>query len=467
TATAQIIAFRIEAAAFPAIALGFAMSIAGRREGIRNWGATILGFGLLFLGLSTMADTLKPLRDSYAFQRFFQTFDCGPAGGALMRPDRVLGAIGIGTALTLIIQSSSATVGLTMALAGSGLINFYTAVPLVLGDNIGTTITAILASLGGNRVAKQTACAHALFNVFGATYMFILFYVRWGGEPVFLSLVEEVTPGVVLGADAGRPENIERHIAMAHSLFNIFNAILFLPFAGVLAAVCRRIIPAKRDEPITRLEPHLLDTPEIALEQARAETLRLARLARTFLDEVVQAFRSGGKGDRATFVRKETEIDRLDAEITNYLVELSRRTLLDREAKDLQAFLHDVRDFERVGDLAENIGGFAGRLATGEMTLSEDAIGDVDRIYGEIALQFDEVIESLEAGDRAKARHAMRREERIDVLCDEADARHLARLREGQCDLRAGFIFRDLIGTFEKIGDHLDNVAEETAESGE
>ncbi|NQT18633.1 MAG: Na/Pi symporter, partial [Planctomycetes bacterium] len=222
TVTGQIIAFKLTDLAYPAIAVGLIIIMVVRNRTYKFWGQAIMGFGLLFLGMTVMSGTLKPLRHFPSFAAFFQGFDCSPASGGVMPIKAVLYSICIGTAMTVIVQSSSATIGLTIALAGSGLINFYTAVPIVLGDNIGTTITAILASIGANRAARRTALAHSLFNVFGAAYMIALFYVPafWGkGRPIFLEFVQDVTNGDVFAVS---PENNERHVAMAHSIFNIF-----------------------------------------------------------------------------------------------------------------------------------------------------------------------------------------------------------------------------------------------------
>ncbi len=240
TVTAQIISFKLEGLALPAITIGLLIMFFKYRMA-KGWGETLLGFGLLFFGMSIMSNELKMLGTFPTFTSFFQTFDCTSVNGA-MPIGAVMGAIGIGTLVTVVIQSSSASTGIVLALAGGGLINFYTAVPLIIGTNIGTTITAVLASLAANRHAKQAACAHCLFNFSGAIVMMILFYVPWGPDniPVFMYMINAITSGDVFAAV---PQNIVRHIAMAHTMFNLFNVILLLPFIGIIAKICSIVRP--------------------------------------------------------------------------------------------------------------------------------------------------------------------------------------------------------------------------------
>ena len=459
TITAQIIALKLTYLAYPAIALGLLIVMISRKKQWRFWGEVILGFGMLFLGMKIMSSTLKPLRHSPTFVSFFQGFDCSPVNG-VMPPNTVLYAVLIGAAMTMIIQSSSATIGLAMALAGSGLINFYTAVPIILGDNIGTTITAVLASLGANRTAKQTACAHALFNIFGAAYMFVLFYVPLNGIPVFLNIVERILPGTVL---AENPQNIERHIAMAHSLFNIANVIVFLPFVGVLAHLCTKIVPAGAEEDegkLQYLEPHLLDMPSLALEQAVKEVAFTTRLAGKAIQESFRCFMDEDISRRDKLARREERIDRLQADITDYLVQLAQRELTETESQLLPGLVHAVNDAERIGDHSENILELAERRIERKLPFTDAALRELEEFSQLVQAQLEDTAHALEAGDRDAAQRALELEERINALTDALSSNHVRRLESGQCNVVSGVVFLDLIANFEKVGDHLTNIAE-------
>ncbi|NOY75135.1 MAG: hypothetical protein GXP32_05005, partial [Kiritimatiellaeota bacterium] len=244
TVTAQIISFKLGLLAFPCITIGLVVMMVAKKSVWKGWASTLMGFGMLFFGLGIMSNELKLIARFPSIIHFFQQFDCEPlTSGGYMPLGSVLGAVAIGTLMTIVIQSSSATIGIAMALAGSGLINFYTAVPLILGDNIGTTVTANLAALGANRRAKQAAFAHFIFNILGTTYMLVFFYAwYWNGQPAYLELINNITPG-----NAFDGENVTRHIAMAHSLFNVFNVLLFLPLIAIIARICNMVIPVPDD----------------------------------------------------------------------------------------------------------------------------------------------------------------------------------------------------------------------------
>jgi phosphate:Na+ symporter len=226
TITAQIIAFKIHKYALPAIGLGVLLYFFIPRKKLKYIGQVILGFGLLFFGLAVMTSVFGPLKSSPEFRQFFVTFSKNP-----------LLAVLTGAVLTMIVQSSSATVGITMTLAAVGLLDFVTAFAVILGDNIGTTVTAQLAALNANITAKRTAWAHTLFNLIGAAYMLILLNVKINGQPIFLYFINLITPGNVWAG-----QNIERHVANSHSIFNIVNCIIFIPLAGVMAFVVTKMI---------------------------------------------------------------------------------------------------------------------------------------------------------------------------------------------------------------------------------
>ncbi|MBN2308763.1 MAG: Na/Pi symporter [Candidatus Hydrogenedentes bacterium] len=461
TVTAQIIAFQLNILAFPAIGLGLIMSAASRRLWVKSLGDAILGFGLLFLGLTLMADVLEPLRHSPTFLGWFQLFDCTPADGGAIKAGPALMCILIGTVVTVVIQSSSATVGLVLVLSGQGLLSFYTAVPLVLGDNIGTTITAILASLGANRNAKRAALAHTLFKVFGAAYMYVLLFVPlWDGHPVFLGLIDYITPGNVF-ADCA--ENLPRHIANAHTVFNVVNVLIFLPFVGAMVRLCQAIIPVTgvdQERVLEYLEPHLLNSPSLALQQAVREVAYMVRRAQKSINEACAFFQDGSRELEERVTRREELIDQLQHEITAYLVELSRKNMSPQEATLLPALIHAVNDAERIGDHSENLIELAHLRSEHNHILSGAALDDVRNLLDILNEQFEATYQSLTEQDAGQVEGVLEKEQAITDFMAEAAERHVVRLEKGECEVQAGVVFLDLLAHLERVGDHLVNIAE-------
>lgn len=461
TITAQIIAFKLTALSYPAITIGLILSLAARKPQYKALGHTILGFGMLFLGMSTMSDILKPLRHSPEFVAFFNTFDCTPVAGGLVPAWPALMCILIGTVTTVALQSSSATVGLVLALSSQGLLSFYTAVPLILGDNIGTTITAILASLGANRNAKRTALAHTFFNVFGAVYMYVLLFVPiWNGQPVFLGFIASITPGDVFSEN---PENLLRHVANAHTAFNVLNCVLFLPFIVIMVKVCEKIIPVTdtdTEKVLMYLEPQLLATPSLALKQAVNEVAYMVRRSQKSLDEACDYFCGGPKRLEASVLKREDVIDELQQEITQYLVSISRGGLPPEEAALIPQLLHAVNDAERVGDHSEDIIELTQLKLSHDRKMSDAALGDIGVVQALLDKQFVAVHDALLAPDKMdlKAVHAVEAE--ITEYLRQAADGHTSRLSKGECDVQAGIIFMDVLARLERVDDHLVNIAE-------
>ena len=467
TVTAQIISFKLDALAYPALTLGVVMMLLAKRKVVGYWGHVLAGFGLLFLGLGTMGGILKQLKDCPSVTSLFQTIDCSPGPDGSLPIAAPLIAVGIGVLVTVVIQSSSAAIGLLLALSSAGLLSYWTAVPMLWGSNIGTTITAILASIGTNRAAKRTACAHFIFNMFGALYMILLFLVPWNGHPVYLEVIDRLTAG-----DAFAGENIERHIANAHTLFNVFNTVVFLPFVIPLAQLCRRIVRARTTEEeeedrVTYLEPHLLDTPGIALNQALVEVLYMERLARKSIDQSFRCFTDGSLAGVENIQRREEKIDQHQEQITDYLVQVSQRDLTEAESRQLPLLMHTVNDLERIGDHAENLVELAERRIGQSLPFSESAEKELSAFYDVIESMFREAATAIEKNDDAAAGRVLKLEGRANTLDREYQEAHRRRLEEGECNVISGVVFLDVIANLEKVGDHLTNVAEAYRESRE
>ena len=464
TVTGQMVSFKLDGLALPCIVIGVAIVLVAKKSYGIGLGNTILGFGLLFFGMKMMSSDLKTLSVFPSFVRFFHTFDCQPAlAGGAMPIGATLGAVAVGTAMTMIVQSSSATIGLAIALAGSGLINFYTAVPLILGDNIGTTITAILASIGTNRNARRAALANTLFKVLGVIIMLGVFYVRVDGTPVFLLVVNKITAGNVF---AEQPENIGRHVAAAHTLFNILNVILFLPFVGAIGTICRFFIPMEKDgdTPILLLEPHLLNQPSLAIQQTMTALRAMSKEACRLSDHAVEAFVERDLSEREKLSEAEDRIDQYQHDIMQYLVKLNRKQLSERHAAAIPVIMHCVNDVERVGDRAINILELAEDGEKLDQSFSVEAKDEIREISHRIQAQGDYLTDCFETGSVDAMNRALKVTGEIKELVKRAERYHEKRLRSDECSVKKGIIFVDVLSNMGRIADHLGNLAERSSE---
>ncbi len=463
TITAQIVSFDVGAVAMPAIILGLLLYFVTWR-GIRGIGETVLGFGFLFFGMVIMSEELSGIGNFPSVTHLFGRFDCTPVDGA-MPFGAVMGALGIGLLVTMIIQSSSASTGIVIALGASGLVNFYTAIPLILGANIGTTVTAQLAAIPANRVAKQAALAHTLFNVFGVVVMLILFYVPWGNTtPVFYWIVDRMTPG---DAFAAIPQNVPRHIANAHTMFNVFTAILLLPFVSQLARLCERIIPVRKKRvKITRLEQHLLENPPIALQQSVVQMRKMVRGSWHLLEKTMNDTIFNGRIDkekRDEWRRRENRIDQMQEEITGYLIELIQRPLSSEQSRVVPVLTHCVNDAERMADYAENIISQSERLAGFREKLNRKSEKELRGLFERVTEMAELVVSALELASAQRADEAREVGREVRKQAGKLEDSHLENLRKGDYSVECGVIFMALVGIIRQIAERLDNIAVRTA----
>ncbi|MBW2040208.1 MAG: Na/Pi cotransporter family protein [Deltaproteobacteria bacterium] len=458
TITAQIIAFKIHHYALPAIGLGVGLRLFARGNMWRSIGEVIMGFGMLFFGLAIMKGAMSPLKDSPVVREIFIKFDGNPLLGVL-----------VGTIFTIMMQSSSVTVGVIMTLAASGLLSFYGSVALILGDNIGTTITAQLASIGTNTAARRTAQAHTLFNVFGVLYILLLF-------PFFLKLVDWLSlgdPDLLVktaaqakgfGMELGDKPYIARHIANAHTLFNVVNTLIFLPLLGVLARISNWIIPQRREEEeqfhLVYLNTKFVDSPPMAIEQARSETVRMGGISLAMVDGVMEALFANTTKGLEQVRKKEGVVDLLQREIISFLVRTSQGSLSPENSREINSIIHMVNNIERVGDHAENLCGLVERKVRLKLPFTEQATADIREIYS-VSREFLElVINGIRERNRYIKPEADAYEERVNYLEDSMREGHIGRLNNGICGVDPGLVFIDMLTNFEKIGDQCFNIAE-------
>ena len=457
TVTAQIIAFKIHAYALPAIGLGAGLRLFSKANKWRFIGEVILGFGMLFFGLALMKDAMEPLKESAVVRDIFITFDGNPVLGVLA-----------GAFVTLLMQSSSAAVGIVMILAASGLISFYGSVALMLGTNIGTTVTAQLASIGTNTAARRTAQAHTVFNVLGVVYVLLLFpaflklvdWFSYGSPDLLITSVEQTKR---FGMELGDKPYIARHIANAHTLFNVVNTIVFLPLMGLLDKVSTRMVPQRKEEEefhLVYLDTRIVDTPPIAIEQARSETVRMGQVALSMLDGVMEAFFANSEKGLDLARKREGLVDHLQREIITFLVRTSQSPLSPEDSREINSIIHMVDNIERVGDHTENLCTLVERKVRLQLPFTETAMDDIRTIYSASREFLEADINSIRDKNLYFKPEANAYEKKINSLEDSMRAAHIERLSARVCGVDPGLVFIDMITSFEKIGDHCFNIAE-------
>ena len=452
TITAQLVAFDISWIIMPAIIAGLLMSFV-KNQKIANWSETIIGLGFLFLGMEFMSGELKTLSSHPAFMEAFQTFKCAPVNG-ILPVGALFGAIFIGMMATLIVQSSSACSGIVIALGASGLLDIYTAVALVMGSNVGTTITAQLAAMTANRVAKQAALAHTLFNVLGVIIICCTFLIPWGAEPAFFTLIRKLS----LNGD------LPRQIANAHTVFNVFTTLILLPFIPILARICEKVIPVSSGKiKYQYLEPHLLDTPPIALTQTAYALRRMLQKAWRMIDCALSIYNRNDEKNQA-FVRqlekREADIDERQKNITDYLAQLMSRKLTRSEAAQIPLLLHCTNDVERIGDHTEIIQGIIEKLQSDELKFSIQAEKEYDLLHDKLAEVARLSSEMLARCTPEQQKKSNQLENEIYNLLDKFEHEHINRINRGDCRPQVGILYLELLSEIRKISRHLFNINE-------
>lgn len=430
TVTAQLIAFKFSDFALPFVGVGVLLSMFGRTKRQKIVGNGLVGFGLLFLGMKTMEGSMAFLRDR---KDIFVAFSNHPLLGVLA-----------GTGLTLLVQSSAATVGLVIAMASQGLLGLDAGIPIILGDNIGTTITAVLASIGANRGAKQAAACHVLFNLFGVVIFMAAF-------PLFKGVVEVTS------------SSIPRQLANSHTLFNVANTLIFLPFSRPFVTMVQKIIPGK--VAVLDMGPRFLDrrlisaTPAAAVHAVRQELVRLGFLAEEMLQNVHAAFVERDPKKAEEVFQTEKLVNQLTHGIARYAAEVGQASLSEDLSLTLGAYVNGASDIERVGDHATNLTELFEYSQENHLVFSEKAMAEFEEMFTNARLAFHLAIESILNEDGEAAREVLVLEDRVDALEKELRKKHIERLNTGACQPSAGVVFIDILSNLERIADHGNNLA--------
>ncbi|MEW9050474.1 MAG: Na/Pi cotransporter family protein [Neobacillus sp.] len=442
TVTAFIIGIKIDEYSLPIIAVGAAAIFFFKNQKVQALGQVIFGFGALFFGLSLMSTGMKPLRSLEAFQELTLSLSSNPILGIL-----------VGTIFTVIVQSSSATIGILQELFAQGALDIKAALPVLFGDNIGTTITAVLASIGTSIAARRAALVHVMFNVIG-TIIVMIFLIPYTKLIVFFQQSLDLNP--------------EMTIAFAHGTFNVTNTIIQFPFIAMLAWIVTKII--RGEDTFINYKPQNLNplfieqSPSIALGQAKEEVIRMAELSIKGLNEASAYFNDRQKKHADTAVQLEEAINNLDKKITNYLVDISAKPLSEAISHKHSLLLDSVRDIERIGDHIENIVEVVDYQISNRVIISEQATNELNDMIILTNSTLIDAIGALRSFDTNLALTVIAKEEQIDQMERQLRKNHILRLNNRVCTGDAGVTFVDIVSNLERIGDHAVNIAEAVIE---
>ena len=415
--------------------IGVAFLIFSKKEKKKDLGTIFLGFAVLMFGMEAMSDAVGGLQEVEGFRNIL-----------LMFSNPILGMLA-GTILTAIIQSSSASVGILQALCATGAVTYGTALPIIMGQNIGTCITAVLSSIGTSKNAKRAAAVHLSFNVIGTSLFMIVFYT-----------INAFFPFDFLGDAAG-----EMGIAIIHTAFNVMSTLALFPFANLLEKLACHIIPDSKevevDNEFKLLDERFLEKPGYAIAQATSVTEKMAQLSR---ETLLKASELVFKYDENTFkevCELEDKVDQYEDKLGTYLVKLSNHYLNHKDSQTLSVLLHSIGDFERISDHAVNIAHSAKEMYEKELRFSDKAIEELTVFRNAVDDIMSTTVEVFTEHDLEKAKKVEPLEEAIDYINGEIKKRHIKRLRKGKCTIELGFILSDITTSFERISDHCSNIA--------
>lgn len=419
--------------------IGVAFIMFSKKEKRKDVGMILVGFGILMVGMETMSNAVKPLANVPEFTNLFMMFS-----------NPVLGMI-VGAVLTAVIQSSSASVGILQALCATGAVRYSAALPIIMGQNIGTCITAIISSIGANKNAKRAALVHLYFNLIGTIVFMAGFYVI--NAFIHFSFLE-TTAGA-----AG--------IAVIHTIFNVFATLLLLPFTKLLEKLAYLTIREDESEKENMMEVddfkvldvRFLDSPAFAINQCKNLTIKMAELSKKALFMAMDLLNEYDEEKAAKVEKYESRIDRYEDEIGSYLVKLSAKNILEKDSHTLSMLLHLIGDFERISDHAVNIMEAAKEMYEKDLSFSEKAVEELKVFTRAVKDIVNISLQVFEDEDKELAITVEPLEEVIDYLNEKLKKRHIERLREGECTIELGFIFSEIKTNYERVADHCSNIA--------
>ena len=440
TVTSLLIALNFSSVAAAAVLVGVILMLASKKTVVKNLGAIFTGFGLLFLGIDMMSDSMAPLRESAGFMNFIVTVSESP-----LRP---LFGIILGIVMTAVLQSSSASVGVLQTLAMQGLVPLKFSVFVLFGQNIGTCLTALFSTVGAKKNSKRAAVIHLLFNLIG-TGIFILIallapYVEW---------IEKLSPDPMA------------QIAISHIVFNIVSTVVMFPFAKVLVKLSCLLVPGKDDSESEMhckfIDDRLLNTPPFAVMQVSKEVARMAKLARDNFETSAHALINRSDKDLDKVMENEEIINYLNHHITSYLVKLNALDITDSDSDYIARVFHAINDIERVGDHAINLAEAAQHNIGEGLKFSDPAREELNQLCGSVVTLLERSMAAFDNQSLSdnEAKELSDLEEHIDDLTLECQDSHIFRLNRKECNTEAGMLYLNTITDFERVGDHAINIA--------
>ncbi|MEE1087015.1 MAG: Na/Pi cotransporter family protein [Schaedlerella sp.] len=420
-----------------AIMIGVVLMLAGTRRSSKDISSIIIGFGLLFVGITTMSDAVKPLQEVEAFTNLFVTMGGNP-----------LLAILVGAAVTGIIQSSSASVGILQSLAAAGLVPFNAAVYIIMGQNIGTCVTAIMSSIGAKKAAKTAAKMHLLFNIIGS----IIFSI------VAIILLTFVFP------EFGKNIITQTQISVVHTAFNIGTTVLLFPFSDYIIKLAKKLEKdevEEEDEGKVLLDERMLQTPGIAMESCVSEIIRMGRITGRTLDKAKEVLFTRDTKTIEAIKEEETIVDNLSSGLSSYIVKLSSLSLNEKEHQKVASMLQIMSDIERISDYCENISEYTETLTERNAQFTEHGEEQLKEMITVCVESYKYAIEAFAEDNKDKAMKVIEKESIADDLEIKLRTSHMKRLASGKCSTDAGLVFLDALVGMERISDHARNIAEE------
>lgn len=422
-----------------AVMVGVIITLVGKRQQSKDVAGIIIGFGILFIGMNTMSDAVYPLRESEVFKTAFVSMGSNPFLGIL-----------VGAGVTAIIQSSSASQGILLSLASAGLVPTNAAVFIIMGQNIGTCVTAILSSVGASKNAKCVGTMHLTFNIAGTIIFSILAML------LFARLDPSYGEGII---------NMTQ-ISFIHTVFNVGTTIILMPFSGYIIKFAMKVnglkaVETKSDEAeLVHLDKRMMSTPSVAVEGAKLETIRMGRIARENLSLALSTLSDHDEEKMADVKQREFVIDKLCDNISKYLIDLCMLHLSDKDNEMVTSLLNTVSDMERVGDHAENIVELAEEMKQEGISFSDTALEELNEMSTTTLGAYDNAVKALELDDITYAVKTSFLEDQVDAMEKKLRAGHIERLSNAECSVNAGIHFIDLLGNLERVSDHAMNIAQ-------
>lgn len=439
TVTAQLVSFDVSILSSIALGIGIVLHMIGSKGKpmIKNISEILIGFAILFIGMRFMKDAVSPLSQYPIVKKILSELS-----------DKPILALLAGLVMTTILQSSSASMGILIALASQGLMPLAAALPILYGDNIGSCTTSLISSIGANKNAKRAATMHLCFNIIG-TILFMLIL----NKPISI---------IVKYLD---PNDAARQLANAHTLFNIINVIILLPFSKFIVKLAILIIPEKADEKdegdsVTKyLDSRMLETPAIAFGNIIRESLRMGRKAKECFISSQEALVNKSQKKINETLEKEKLINNQQKKIIDYLIKLSNTGLDAKMRKSLDLLFHTINDIERVGDLSENIAELAEDAIKYNIKFSQHAIDEIEEIYSKTLDAYSLALQAMEKNDMVISKRVIELEKEVDSLDKIYRDEHMERLNNRLCTIDSGIIYLDLLTNIERISDHSASIA--------